>query len=113
MKRHLYILILWPLFTFCKQHKEAKTATEIETVSSENVTQQNATYYLIRHAEKDRTDPGNQDPALNLEGLLRAEGWATYFEPLQIDQIYSSDYLRTRQTVAVVAKQKMLSPIVL
>ncbi|MDP5093772.1 MAG: phosphoglycerate mutase, partial [Polaribacter sp.] len=33
---------------------------------------QTTTYYLIRHAEKDRTDATNQNPNLNEDGLKRA-----------------------------------------
>ena len=36
---------------------------------------QTTKYYLIRHAEKDRTDPTNQNPNLNEDGLKRAEKW--------------------------------------
>ena len=37
------------------------------------VAQEITTYYLIRHAEKERTDPSNRDPHLTLEGKTRRE----------------------------------------
>ncbi len=33
------------------------------------------TYYLIRHAEKERTNPSNRDPHLTAIGQERAENW--------------------------------------
>jgi 2,3-bisphosphoglycerate-dependent phosphoglycerate mutase len=64
------------------------------------------TYYLIRHAEKDRSDPSNENPKLTEEGVLRARNWATYFEDIKIDQIFSTGYSRTMQTAAYTATQK-------
>lgn len=109
MKRYLIILIILPLFTFCKQTTEKETT---ENVNSEITLKNTTTYYLIRHAEKDRTNPDNQDPNLNVEGLKRAQGWATYFAPFKIDQIYTTNYLRTKQTVSFVAQQKAVNPII-
>lgn len=111
MKRYLLILIFLPLFTFCKQTKDEKANTEIETAASEKTTKQSATYYLIRHAEKDRTDPNNDDPNLNIDGLKRAKRWAAYFETYQMDQIYTTKYIRNKQTISMVAQQKALKPI--
>lgn len=111
MNRYILMLVFLPLFTFCKQNNEKKVSSEIDTVSSKNDTEQSTTYYLIRHAEKDRTNPKNEDPNLNNDGLKRAERWATYFEEYPIDQIYTTKYRRTKETIANTAKQKAISPI--
>ncbi|MDB9723607.1 histidine phosphatase family protein [Polaribacter sp.] len=66
------------------------------------------TYYLIRHAEKDRTDATNSDPNLNSEGLIRAHNWAKYFDTIALDAVYSSDYKRTQQTAEPTAAQQGL-----
>lgn len=66
------------------------------------------TYYLIRHAEKDRTNPTNRNPNLNSEGLIRASNWAKYFETVALDAVYSSDYKRTQQTAEPTAAEKSL-----
>ena len=50
------------------------------------------TYYLIRHAEKDRTNNTNRNPSLNTNGLLRAKRWAKHFEKIKLDAVYSTDY---------------------
>jgi len=119
MKHFILILTLLPLFTFCGQQKDEKEEKEektndsqkTETVSEAPAINQNATYYLIRHAEKVRTDPNDQDPALNIDGLMRAKRWAAYFEPIKIDAIYVTKYIRTKQTVSLIAQQKQVSPM--
>ena len=66
----------------------------ITAVAQEDVT----TYYLIRHAEKNRTDSSNRNPNLNTQGHKRAAHWATVFKTVSFDMIYSTDYNRTKQT---------------
>ena len=58
----------------------------------------NTIYYFIRHAEKDRTDLKNKDPELTEIGIQRAKKWADYFDNIDLDLIYSTNYKRTRQT---------------
>ncbi|WP_420322794.1 SixA phosphatase family protein [Flagellimonas sp.] len=65
-----------------------------------------STFYFIRHAEKDRTDPENHDPELNQDGLMRAVRWAEVFDPIAIDVIYSTNYERTSMTAAPVSVKK-------
>jgi len=64
------------------------------------------TYYLIRHAEKDRTNPDDEDPNLDEDGIKRAQNWAEIFSELDIDIIYSTNYKRTQQTAAPIAEAK-------
>lgn len=66
------------------------------------------TYYLIRHAEKDRTDNSNRNPNLNKDGLERAKKWALYFESIDLDAVYSTNYNRTQQTATPTAVSKKL-----
>jgi len=66
------------------------------------------TYYLIRHAEKDRTDKTNRNPDLNQLGEKRAQQWSHYFSKIDLDAIYSTNYNRTLQTAAPTAKLKSL-----
>lgn len=65
-----------------------------------------STYYLIRHSEKDRTNPDNLDPELNQDGLHRAIRWAEIFEPIPLDAIYSTNYERTSMTAAPTSVKK-------
>jgi broad specificity phosphatase PhoE len=67
------------------------------------------TYYLIRHAEKDRSDSKNKNPSLNSKGLLRANKWMDYFDTIDIDAVYATNYKRTQQTANPTAINKKLT----
>ena len=56
------------------------------------------TFYLIRHAEKDRSEGVGNDPELTEAGQNRAERWAKVLGLEPLDAVYSTDYRRTRQT---------------
>ena len=58
------------------------------------------TWFVLRHA--DDLDEG-RDPALTEAGESRAQQLAELLEPAGIDYILSSDYHRTRDTVAPLA----------
>jgi len=90
--KNVYLIALISLFvsTSCVQNSKKKD--------------ESSTYYLIRHAEKDRTDPSNHNPNLTDVGLQRAENWANYFKDIEFDAVYSSDYNRTKQTALPTAK---------
>ncbi|NKI25927.1 histidine phosphatase family protein [Arenibacter sp. 6A1] len=68
-----------------------------------------STFYFIRHAEKDRSDPENKNPELNQEGLGRAIKWAEVLDPVAIDAIYSTDFKRTTMTAAPTEIKKNLT----
>lgn len=89
MKKFLLIIFVFTLFIACTSDKTT-------------------TYYLIRHAEKDRTNTTNKNPNLNSDGVIRAEKWAKHFENIVLDAVYSTDYNRTQQTAAPTAKSKDL-----
>lgn len=89
IKKLLFLVLVYVAFTNCKQP-------------------QTTTYYLIRHAEKDRTDATNPNPALNNLGLLRAKKWASYFKNIPLDAVYSTQYKRTQQTAQPTADDKKL-----
>lgn len=99
MKKFLYLLVVLLLIA-CVDSKEVPQQTE-----KENTT----TYYLIRHAEKDRTNPDDKNPALNDDGFKRAEKWASIFSEIELDAIYSSDFQRTQQTAKPTADSKNFS----
>ncbi|MET2984141.1 SixA phosphatase family protein [Aureibaculum conchae] len=91
MKKFLFAILLFSLtFTAFSQQKEKTT------------------YYLIRHAEKERVDKTDKNPELNKKGKARAKKWSRIFDELKIDAIYSTDYNRTLQTAAPTAKSKKL-----
>ena len=72
-----------------------------------NYTNENCTsIYLIRHAEKIRTDKNEKDPLLNKTGLLRAQKWSEIFEKIEINKILSTDTKRTISTAIPTSEGK-------
>jgi phosphohistidine phosphatase SixA len=65
-----------------------------------------STFYLIRHAEKVRSNPNDSDPELNQKGLGRAMHWAEILADVNLDAIYSTDYNRTSMTAAPTSVKK-------
>jgi len=66
------------------------------------------TIYIVRHAEKDVSDPKNQDPELNIEGRERAEALAIKLKDTKLDAAFATKYKRTRQTASYSAKSNKL-----
>lgn len=64
--------------------------------------------YLIRHAEKIRTDKNERDPLLNKSGLLRAKKWSEIFQKIEINKILSTDTKRTISTVIPTSEEKKI-----
>ena len=59
--------------------------------SFSSFSQELTTYYLVRHAEKDRTDKSNSNPELTEIGFERAVKWSTVFENVRFCLLYTSD----------------------
>lgn len=95
------IFLLFPLILISCHSREKKDPIDLD---SETIT----TYYLIRHAEKVRTDASNKDPELTEKGMERAKKWELFFQKVDLDHIYSTDYKRTQQTVKDIAERKKL-----
>jgi len=68
------------------------------------VAAQTTTVLLVRHAEKMTT--GGSDPQLTDDGRARAENLAAMLKDVELEAIYSTPFVRTRGTVAPVAKAK-------
>ncbi|MUP46290.1 phosphoglycerate mutase [Gramella sp. BOM4] len=102
MRKILIILpVLFILLNSCSDMKNTET-------NSSSLT----TYYLIRHAEKDRSDSTNRDPQLTEAGQMRAENWAKILKDVEFDIVYSTDYNRTRQTAKPLAEKNGLETII-
>ena len=67
---------------------------------------QKKTIILVRHAEK--ADATSQDPDLSAEGKARAEKLAKIVKHYRPGAIYSTDFKRTRDTVAPMASRRKL-----
>ncbi|MCM5662872.1 phosphoglycerate mutase family protein [Galbibacter mesophilus] len=69
------------------------------------------TLYFIRHAEKNRENPNDKDPALTEKGLARAKKWSDVFKNITFDAIYSTAYTRTVETASPTAYKNNLDII--
>lgn len=68
------------------------------------------TVILLRHAEKDVSATADKvDPVLTPEGRRRAESLIRAVRKYKIDAIFSSDFIRTRETVAPLAAKRRLT----
>jgi len=97
MKQIFLLSLVFILSFSCKSDKKEGSNLSTETT----------VYYLIRHAEKDRSI-NSDDPELTDLGIERANNWAAHFKSIELDYIYSTDYKRTQQTALPTAIDKKL-----
>ncbi len=64
------------------------------------------TLILVRHAEK---ASDGKDPELSEAGVARAQRLAAFLSNTAIGAVYSTNYKRTQNTVAQIAREKNLS----
>ncbi|WP_444920152.1 SixA phosphatase family protein [Microbulbifer sp. CnH-101-G] len=65
--------------------------------------------YLVRHGEKQRGPDAGRDPQLAAAGKARAEQLARILEGVEIDAVYSTDFIRTKETARPLAEQRGLT----
>jgi broad specificity phosphatase PhoE len=66
------------------------------------------TIYLVRHSEKDLTSNNHSNPPLSQCGEQRSENLSNFLRDVNLDVIYSSDYIRTQNTALPTALSKGL-----
>lgn len=91
----LILPLVVTVFTSCEPSQKHSFKFDIP----EGKTPQKTTYYFVRHAEKDTTNPEDEDPQLTEEGIRRANYLATFFADKELEMFYSTDYSRTIQTL--------------
>ena len=64
------------------------------------------TIYLIRHSEKDLLSENQLDTPLTTCGIERSKYLDSYFEDINIKNVYSTNYLRTIKTATPTASSK-------
>lgn len=97
--RHTLFLLLIVAMTSCKNETKQLEKTQKNSETKQKMPPQKTTYYFIRHAEKDLSDPSEPNPQLTEAGLERAALWADFFSDKDLDAIYSTNTTRTIQTV--------------
>jgi broad specificity phosphatase PhoE len=75
------------------------------------------TFYFIRHADKEKGEFTNlqlplQDPPISQVGEEQARNLQRFFADREIAHVYVSAYQRTEQTIAFVAEQFSLKPVI-
>ncbi len=85
-----YLIITTIILTLFSCKDKPKINTEKEVLTRH--------YYFIRHAEKDRSNPNNDNPDLTNEGILRAKNWSEILGNIKFDAVYSTNFKRTIQT---------------
>ena len=96
MKNTIAFLAIFLVLCSCKE-KAKETASAFLKPAD-------ATYYLIRHADKVRGPNAGSDPELNEIGQARAQFWAEELKEVSFDAVYSTDYKRTLKTAAPTAE---------
>ena len=64
--------------------------------------------YVVRHAEKNTTDPGEKDPDLSLLGYQRAEALKERLASVRLSAVFVTPYRRNRLTLTPLAKARNL-----
>lgn len=80
----------------------------VVTFSSSTFTAKDTVVYIVRHAEKDTSDPANNNPDLSAEGKERAAALNEFLKKEKFAAVFSTDYKRTMQTAAAVAQRNGL-----
>ncbi len=93
MKRLIYGIICFMGIFFNKSNAQPVAAETVQLI-------------LVRHAEKEPGD--NADPDLSAAGKKRAEGLVTLLKDMTIDELYTTPYKRTTQTLAPLAAARQL-----
>lgn len=64
--------------------------------------------WIVRHAEKDKSNPQDKDPNLSDEGKIRAGDLATYLKKIKFDAAFSTSTKRTHQTLDSLIIKKVI-----
>jgi len=93
--KKLILLSLLVLITACGSDKKEPR----QLIIPEGASPAETNYYFIRHAEKLRDSSYNGNPELSEKGFERSKYWGEYFNDKKLNQFYTTDYLRTFQTL--------------
>lgn len=63
------------------------------------VSAQTTSVWIVRHAEKDKSNPQDTNPNLSDEGRIRAGDLATYLKKVKFDVAFATPTKRTHQTL--------------
>lgn len=102
----LWLLLLVFSTAACRSNTNATEAAMADNVDGKAAAP--VVVYLVRHAEKDISDPANQDPGLTPAGQARAEALRMLLEGQDVDALYATKYIRTLNTLKPLADARRL-----
>jgi len=106
-RRNFVLLVFGSALLGCDAASRAGTTSPAAAETTSSV----KTIFIVRHAEKQVIE-GERDLDLSEAGQVRAEALPEALDGVKIDEVYTSDYRRTRQTVAPVAEAAELEPVI-
>ncbi|HMP99196.1 MAG TPA: phosphoglycerate mutase family protein [Cyclobacteriaceae bacterium] len=92
--RRIIIIICCYIFAACNSNTPVEEKKELTV------------FVLVRHAEK--ADDGTKDPPLTTDGQQRANALAAILRETEVKALYSTEYKRTRETLAPLSSQKQI-----
>lgn len=98
----LFILVFAGYLNICSRQSGNNINGPGVTAKNDGIT----TVYLVRHAEKETSNPNDQDPDLNAIGLKRAQDLKVYFKDTPLDAFFSTKYKRNQKTIAPLAQNR-------
>ena len=72
------------------------------------ISAQTTTVWIVRHAEKDKSNPQDTNPNLSDEGRVRAGDLATYLKKVKFDVAFATPTKRTHQTLDSLVVPKVI-----
>ncbi len=116
MKKIIFLLFALIAFSSCDkknktvlesiQQRNDNTPQRVTKLVADDVIDKNATtFFLVRHAEKMKD---SSNPALTEKGIKRAKDLEKVLANIPVKAIYTSDFIRTKQTVEHIAMMRYM-----
>ncbi|MEJ8801442.1 SixA phosphatase family protein [Pontibacter sp. H249] len=110
---HVWVLLLALSTIACRNMPSSNEgAIAVANPLPNEVNAQPTTVYLVRHAEKDVSNPSDQDPGLTMAGEERAQALRSELEGEKVDVLYATKYKRTQNTLKPMAEARNLDIVI-
>ncbi|TXK52072.1 histidine phosphatase family protein [Pontibacter qinzhouensis] len=105
----IFTFLIWTTVTSCNR---AVSDVENERAGMSNYTAPVATtqttVYFVRHAEKESSNPNDQNPDLTPEGKARAEALRALMQEVELGALYATKFIRTKNTLMPLSNERNL-----
>ncbi|GAA4444116.1 phosphoglycerate mutase family protein [Pontibacter saemangeumensis] len=108
MKLHILFKLWGALLLCCTAACQGNSGERALDASASNTGTTPTVIYVVRHAEKDTSDARNEDPALTPAGEARAEALRALLEGQEVDALFTTKYIRNKNTLKPLAEAKQL-----